>query len=417
VRVSAQLSSERGSERGRGRGRGSGGDGEEGGAATHGRDLLEDRRAELGEERRADLVPVVLAEVQRAVLMRRGVGDVEVGLRREREGEASEAGRRRRRAGGATHPDEVDDEAVEEPEQELAQELLALVHVGRRRPLRVAAEPGARREGEPLKERVDRGRLEAAHADERRDACGLSVSKGKMRLEQLQKRDARSSTSRAFSTEPQKARGMTSATAPCTKRSTCEHGECVSDEPQHRKARSRRTSWNEHANSASFGLSRAVSCACVWPCGTTSDACEMSIETSPRETWVCGGSASSCKGRGASPRGSAGERDEGEERTRPMLRSPCDEDERGRDSCSKAESAETRSRGADGDAPWTGSVGRAACGSCTSSSRSRACRGAAGPPSGARASSSSPVSAEQARHQAAFEAGRDEEEREESGAP
>lgn len=48
---------------------------------THPRDLLEDRVAELREKRGTQNGPVVLAEVERAVLVRRSIGDVESGLR------------------------------------------------------------------------------------------------------------------------------------------------------------------------------------------------------------------------------------------------------------------------------------------------------------------------------------------------
>lgn len=85
--------------------------------------------------------------------------------------------------------------------------------------------------------------------------------------------DSRFCTSLKFCSDPQNAFGMTSRTISCTYWST---------------------SCSEQANSASFGLLRACSFACVWPCGMTSEVCEMSTESSPRETWVRISPLSSC---------------------------------------------------------------------------------------------------------------------------
>lgn len=79
------------------------------------------------------------------------------------------------------HPDEVDDEGVEEPEHELGQQLMPLLHVCCRRSLLLRRgtcwpEPVAVQNREALKQGVERRRLVASQCEKGGDVCDRDVS-------------------------------------------------------------------------------------------------------------------------------------------------------------------------------------------------------------------------------------------------
>jgi hypothetical protein len=139
-------------------------------------DLLEDGTTKVREQRSTKCIPVVLPKVERPVLVSSCVGHVESGLFQKRKGS------QRRRAipdtrESGTHPDEVDDKAVEEPKEEVAQHLPPLPQVERVRLLllvllvrsRGRGKPSTIKDGESLKKSVNGRRLPAAQTDEGRD--------------------------------------------------------------------------------------------------------------------------------------------------------------------------------------------------------------------------------------------------------